>query len=136
MSRLLSYIANFLILVGLCLLIWIMSNDLSENYLRWYHLTPYILILVLFGYNFSQNHKVVLDDLYYNLALLFSSIYLHIVIFRTVFDETMVVKNFFSSRLNLIYLSNNLTPLTIMFFLLIGINLFLIYFTEKAKPRD
>ncbi len=136
MKRLVNYIANFMVFLGLALLVWILFNDLSETYLSFNDLIPYIVVLVLFGINLMKRHKFILDNIYYSLALLFSSIYLHIVIFRSVFDEYMIIKNIFNSRLNLIYLNNNIIPLTLLFAALCFVNLFLILKSIDYKSAN
>lgn len=127
----LSYIKILLLLVCFVFSFFIILNMYrrleKDVVVSIFNFIPYLLLFILFSINVICRQKSVTDNLFYNITCCFVFIMILFAVYRTFFDNNMVIMMRLGYNMNFNYFADIIAPMRAMLYILCVSNVLLMF---------
>lgn len=113
-----------------------MYNRLSKSLVECIPtMLPFVVLLVLFTFNFVLGHKAVNNNIFFNIACCMAFTVVLFAAYRTFTDYNMVMITKLGYKMNFNYFADVIAPMKAMLYLLALSDVFLIISDYKTKQE-
>ena len=112
------------------------NNPFGKNFFEFFSiLLPFVLLMSLYFINYINKHHTVNDNVAYKIVSLFSLIVILYILYRSIFDDNLILWHKTNYHINFDYFNNNLLPMNLILYGLSLVNIILIIecILEKKK---
>lgn len=115
------------------------SNPFGNDFFEFFSvLLPFVLLMCLYFINFVNNHYIVNNNITYKLISIFSLIVILFILYRSIFDDSLILWYKTNYHINFDYFNNHLIYIKLILYGLSLVNIIFIVdgILEKKKVNN